>query len=99
MFNAIKAGNHLTTVVADGNFARVDPATLFTDASFPPTYFVHGTEDPLVDAKVSKQAHDELRSHGVESALVLVEGAGHGFDAKLVPGDQTSSLLIRRWTF
>lgn len=99
MFNAIKAGNHLTTVVADGNFARVDPATLFSDTSFPPTYFVHGTEDTLVDAKASKKAHDELKSHGVESELVLVEGAGHGFDAKLVPGDQTSVIIDKALDF
>ncbi|KAK7739360.1 hypothetical protein SLS63_001703 [Diaporthe eres] len=99
MFNAIKAGNHLTTVVADGNFARVDPAPLFSNASFPPTYFVHGTEDTLVDAKVSKQAYDELKSHDVESELVLVEGAGHGFDAKLVPGDQTSAVIDKALDF
>lgn len=99
MFNAIKAGNHLTTVVGDGNFERVDPASLFSNASFPPTYFVHGTEDTLVDAKVSKQAHDELKSHGAKSELVLVEGAGHGFDAKLVPGDQTSAVVDKALDF
>lgn len=99
MFNAIKAGNHLTTVVADGNFGRVDPASLFSNASFPPTYFVHGTDDTLVDAKVSKQAYDELKSHGVETELVLVEGAGHGFDAKLVPGDQTSAVIDKALDF
>lgn len=99
MFNAIKAGTHLKTVVADGNFARVDPGSLFSDASFPPTYFVHGTEDTLVDAKVSKQAYDELRSHGVGSELVLVEGAGHGFDAKLVPGDKTSAVIDKALDF
>lgn len=99
MFNAIRAGNHLKTLVADGNFARVEPVSLFSDASSPPTYFVHGTEDTLVDAKVSKQAYDELRSHGVESELVLVEGAGHGFDAKLVPGDKTSAVIDKALDF
>lgn len=99
MFNAIKAGTHLKTMVADGDFARVDPASLFSGASFPPTYFVHGTGDTLVGAKVSQQAYDELRSHGVESELVLVEGAGHGFDAKLVPGDKTSAAIDKALDF
>ncbi|KAF5010516.1 hypothetical protein FDECE_3333 [Fusarium decemcellulare] len=99
MFSNIKAGTHMKTVVADGDFIRVDPAFLFSKKDFPPTFFVHGTADTLVDARFSQQAHKELKANGVESELVLVEGAGHGLDAKVAPGDEISAIVDRALQF
>ncbi|KAF4421579.1 polyketide synthase [Fusarium acutatum] len=59
---------------------QLDPASLFPKGQFPPTFFIHGTEDKLVPARLSQRAHDELKSHGVETKLVMVEGGQHGFD-------------------
>ncbi|WKT40083.1 Alpha/Beta hydrolase fold [Fusarium oxysporum f. sp. vasinfectum] len=73
-------GTQLKTVVGDGDYDRVDPASLFSMGRFPPTFFIHGAEDKLVPARLSQQAYDELKSHGVETELVLVEGGQHGFD-------------------
>ncbi|KAH7201145.1 Alpha/Beta hydrolase protein [Fusarium oxysporum] len=99
MFNAINTGSHVNTIVADGDFARVDPAFLLSKNDFPPTYFVHGTEDTLVKSKFSEKAHKQLISNGIESELVLVQGGGHGLDARLVPGDETSIIIDRALDF
>ncbi|ENH66321.1 hypothetical protein FOC1_g10001442 [Fusarium oxysporum f. sp. cubense race 1] len=80
MFDQLGKGTHLKTVVGDGDYDRVDPASLFSKGRFPPTFFIHGAEDELVPARLSQQAYDELKSHGVETELVLVEGGQHGFD-------------------
>ncbi|KFY86576.1 hypothetical protein V500_07539 [Pseudogymnoascus sp. VKM F-4518 (FW-2643)] len=99
MFNAIKEGKHMQTVIADGNSDRVDPATLFSERKFPPTYFVHGTADTLVHPKFSQHAYDELKAKGMETELVLVEGAGHGFDAKAKPGDDFFTIVNKGFEF
>ncbi|EXK49735.1 hypothetical protein FOXG_01373 [Fusarium oxysporum f. sp. lycopersici 4287] len=80
MFDQLGKGTHLKTVVGDGDYDRVDPASLFSKGRFPPTFFIHGAEDKLVPARLSQQAYDELKRHGVETELVLVEGGQHGFD-------------------
>lgn len=80
MFDQLGKGTHLKTVVGDGDYDRVDPASLFYKGRFPPTFFIHGAEDKLVPARLSQQAYDELKSHGVETELVLVVGGQHGFD-------------------
>jgi acetyl esterase/lipase len=99
MFNAMKEGKHMQTVIADGNFDRVDPASLFSKVKFPPTYFILGAADTLVNPKFSQYAHTELKAKGVETELVLVEGAGHGFDAKAKPGDETSTIINKGFEF
>lgn len=43
----------------------------------------------LVNWKLSQRAHDELQANGVDTRIILVEGAPHGFDAKAQPGDAT----------
>jgi dipeptidyl aminopeptidase/acylaminoacyl peptidase len=80
MFDQLGKGTQLKTVVGDSDYDRVDPVSLFTKSHFPPTFFIHGTEDKLVPARLSQQAHGELKGHGVETELVLVEGGQHGFD-------------------
>ncbi|KAI1031307.1 hypothetical protein LB504_000113 [Fusarium proliferatum] len=44
MFDQLGKGTHLKTVVGDGEYGRVDPASLFSKGPFPPTFFIHGTE-------------------------------------------------------
>ena len=50
----------------------------------PPTVLVHGTEDLMVPCEISRELFEALREKGVDTELVKVEGANHGFD--LVPG-------------
>ncbi|RKK72109.1 hypothetical protein BFJ69_g10372 [Fusarium oxysporum] len=80
MFDQLGKGTQLKTVVGDGDYDRVDPVSQFSKGNFPPTFIIHGAEDKLVPARLSQQAYEELKSHGVETELVLVEGGQHGFD-------------------
>jgi len=45
----------------------------------PPTLLVHGDADALVDFNNSELMRSALMSAGVETGLVVIEGAGHGF--------------------
>jgi len=48
---------------------------------YPPSYFVHGASDSLVEVEESEWAQERLREvEGVETTLVKVEGVDHGFD-------------------
>ncbi len=44
----------------------------------PPFLIIHGSEDPGVPVDQSRRLHEALREAGVESELMIVEGAGHG---------------------
>ncbi|KAH7014008.1 hypothetical protein B0J12DRAFT_443643 [Macrophomina phaseolina] len=99
MFRNLREGTLMQTIVADGNFDRVDPASLFSTGSFPPTYFIHGTADALVDHKFSGRAHQELKARGVETELVLVPDAPHGFDARAQPGDENFAVVAKGFEF
>ena len=45
----------------------------------PPTLMLQGSEDPYVHPDQPGYIHKKLQAVGVESELVLFEGAGHGF--------------------
>ena len=45
----------------------------------PPTLLIHGDQDGLVNVRHSQLMYEALQEHGVESALIIIEGAGHGF--------------------
>ncbi len=45
----------------------------------PPTLLIHGDQDGLVNVRHSRLMYEALQEHGVESALIIIEGAGHGF--------------------
>lgn len=48
---------------------------------YPPSYFVHGASDTLVQVEESEWAQERLGEvEGVETTLVKVEGVDHGFD-------------------
>lgn len=44
-----------------------------------PTLFVHGTDDPLVPFKESKRMAQALEDNKIESKLIPIPGAKHGF--------------------
>jgi acetyl esterase/lipase len=48
-------------------------------AEAPPTLIVHGEDDELVDVLEGRTMHEALRKAGVETRLVTIPGAGHGF--------------------
>ena len=52
---------------------------LHVSAGDPPTLLVHGDADALVDLNNSEMIHSALTRAGVETDLVVIEGAGHGF--------------------
>jgi len=63
---------------------NVDLATLASpishvDPSDPPFLILHGSEDPTVPVEQSIAFDEALRAAGVESTLIVIEGAGHGF--------------------
>ena len=58
--------------------AAVSPI-LHVSSDDPPTLLVHGDADALVDLNNSELIHSAFKSEGVETDLVIIEGAGHGF--------------------
>ena len=58
--------------------ASVSPI-LHVSADDPPTLLIHGDADALVDFNNSELIHSALVTSGVETGLVVIEGAGHGF--------------------
>ena len=70
-------------IIAEDEYDQIDPESLFKKPGFPPTFLVQGTADVVVDAKFALQAYSTLQESGVPSELRLVEGATHGFDAKI----------------
>lgn len=49
------------------------------DGTDPPFLIMHGSEDPLVSVEQSIAFDLALRAAGVESTLLVIDGAGHGF--------------------
>ena len=68
--------------------ASVSPI-LHVSSDDPPTLLVHGDADALVDFNNSELMHSALMSKGVETDLVVIEGAGHGFRT---PEDRTEAM-------
>lgn len=52
---------------------------LHVSADDPPTLLIHGDQDGLVNIRHSHQMYEALQEHQVESKLIIIEGAGHGF--------------------
>ncbi|THC97861.1 hypothetical protein EYZ11_002661 [Aspergillus tanneri] len=77
--NGFKSGKHLSLVTKDGDYTRIDGASGFSPV-FPPTMFIHGDSDTVTPARISQRAHEELKSLGVKTELLLVPGKDHMFD-------------------
>lgn len=58
--------------------ASVSPI-LHVSSDDPPTLLVHGDADALVDLNNSQLIHEAFVRGGVETGLVVIKGAGHGF--------------------
>lgn len=63
---------------AVADLARHASPLLHVDAEDPPFYFIHGTADPLVPYEESVRLDRALREAGVPTALLTIEGGGHG---------------------
>ena len=72
--------------------ASVSPI-LHVSPDDPPTLLVHGDADPLVDINNSQLIHEALASKKVTTALVVIEGAGHGFREPAHRERATSALV------
>lgn len=77
-------------------YAHGSPVT-YVDAGDPPTLFVHGTADGLVDIKQSKAMYEALKAKGVTTDFIEVGGAGHGFDHFSPSTRKEVFALILQW--
>ncbi|KAH8656343.1 Alpha/Beta hydrolase protein, partial [Ilyonectria robusta] len=98
LFSHMADGTFLKNVQPDGDYNKIDPASLFV-SSFPPTFFGHGSADMAVNVKLTEKAHQALQELGVDSKLEIVEGAGHGFDMGKKPGDKAYDTVIEGLQF
>lgn len=67
-----------STVLEVPEAARDTSAFYQVDKNDPPFLIMHGSVDPGVPLEQSQKFHDALQKAGVESELVIIEGAGHG---------------------
>jgi acetyl esterase/lipase len=72
--------------------ASVSPI-LHVSPDDPPTLLVHGDADALVDLNNSELMYSALVSTGIETGLVVIEGAGHGFRSE-ADRTQASDALV-----
>ncbi|KAK5265713.1 hypothetical protein LTR99_008851 [Exophiala xenobiotica] len=87
LVTSVKKGVQFDEIIAEDEYDRVDPEKLLEKPDFPPTFFIQGTADVVVDKRFAQLAHGELQKNGVQTELYLVEGAAHGFDARLKRDD------------
>jgi acetyl esterase/lipase len=67
---------------------------LYVSTDDPPVLLVHGTADRLVPLSNSEILHRELTAKGVTTRLIVLDGAGHGFE-----GDQATQAItaVAEW--
>jgi len=83
LITSVRKGTQFDAIIPEDEYDRVDPENLLKNPNFPPTCFVHGTADVVVNASLTQSAYAELQKNGVQSELYLVDGMAHGFDARL----------------
>ena len=54
----------------------------YATADDPPTLIIHGDQDPIVLLSQGQLMYDALLEAGATSELIVVEGAGHGFEGE-----------------
>ena len=77
-----KKGLGISAMVKDVDYERIEATGRF-NKDFPPTFFLHGTNDPFVDYKLAVRAHEQLKALGVETEILLGEEVDHGFDIQM----------------
>jgi acetyl esterase/lipase len=63
----------------DNKLAADISPILFVDKKDPPTLIVHGNADKLVPLRSGESMYEALKSAGVETKLIVIEGGEHGF--------------------
>ena len=82
-FAAVVGATHETGLSDDvrRRAADMSPYLQVRDGvAYPPTMLLHGTADTVVPYRQSVKMHKRLLEHGVDSRLVLVDGAEHEHD-------------------
>jgi acetyl esterase/lipase len=91
--SAIDSGNDVAEHIAAGsaipNEARPLIPQLMIDASFPPTFFIHGKTDTVVSIEESRFTARQLNQLGIENVELEIPDGEHGFEngAKAEDGD------------
>lgn len=93
LIGSVQKGTLFDKIIAEDEYDQVDPAGLFKKPGFPSTYFIQGTEDKTLDVEITESAYAELKGNGVETELCLVQGAPHGFDARLKRDDAAFGVI------
>jgi len=66
---------------------------------YPPTILVHGRKDTDVPYEQSVSMARELDSKGVDFELIIVAGAGHGFDGLGIENPDVKAVFVRVLAF
>jgi acetyl esterase/lipase len=61
--------------------ARLASPVFHVDSGDPPLLLLHGDQDPQMPINQSHELQGQYESHGLESELIVVHGAGHGAPA------------------
>jgi acetyl esterase/lipase len=64
-------------------YKRLSPINYVTKEA-PPFLFFHGTKDPLVGLRHSRELAAKLKKVGVSAKVVVMEGEGHGWGGKKI---------------
>ncbi|UCD29506.1 MAG: alpha/beta hydrolase [Planctomycetota bacterium] len=70
---------HFPALRFDPNDVNQVSPLLYASSDDPPVLMIHGDKDTLVPIWHSKKMCKALKDKGVESELMVIEGAGHGF--------------------
>ena len=81
-----KNGTSVSACFPDGDYERVEATNGFSK-NYPPTFFLHGTIDKFVDYKLTVRAHEQLKTLGVETELLLGDDIDHAFDMFITDQD------------
>ncbi len=65
----------------------------YIQKSTPPTLTLHGTKDTTVDRDQSTELDHALKAAGVDSKLIMVEGANHAWPLKTSTFDYTAEVV------
>jgi dipeptidyl aminopeptidase/acylaminoacyl peptidase len=60
----------------------------------PPTLLIHGDKDELVPVSNSKSIYEAFQQNKVKTELIIIEGAGHGFQGIAA---QTANARMVAW--
>jgi acetyl esterase/lipase len=74
-------------------YREASPVSMVTRKA-PPFLIIHGNADMVNPEEQSHLLHDELRRQGVESTLIILEGAGHGWAPESPHGRQAETAVL-----